>query len=148
LQPAGLGARDTLRTEAGLPLYGHELTDDTNPLEAGLGHFVALEKSDWLAGAALRRIAAVPLPRRLAGLQLESRIPARAGSLLFAGDRQVGQVTSGTFAPTLQKSVALAYLNAGNAEPGSRVDVEIRGQRYPATVVALPFYRRPRRRAR
>ncbi|HEV7214195.1 MAG TPA: glycine cleavage system aminomethyltransferase GcvT [Chloroflexota bacterium] len=148
LQPAGLGARDTLRTEAGLPLYGHELTDDTNPLEAGLGHFVALEKSDWLAGAALRRIAAVPLPRRLAGLQLESRIPARAGSLLFAGDQQVGQVTSGTFAPTLQKSVALAYLNAGNAEPGSRVDVEIRGQRYPATVVALPFYRRPRRRAR
>lgn len=148
LQPAGLGARDTLRTEAGLPLYGHELADDTNPLEAGLGPFVALEKADWLAGAALRRIAAAPLPRRLTGLQLESRIPARAGSLLFAGDRPVGKVTSGTFAPTLQKSIAMAYLEPSSAEPGRRIDAEVRGRRYAATTVALPFYRRPRRSSR
>ena len=148
LQPAGLGARDTLRTEAGLPLYGHELTDDTNPLEAGLDHFVALEKPDWLAGAALRRIAAAPLLRRLSGLQLESRIPARAGSLLFAGDRQVGQVTSGTFAPTLQKSIAIAYVEPSSAEVGRPLEVEVRGQRYAAMTVALPFYRRSRRRSR
>jgi aminomethyltransferase len=148
LQPAGLGARDTLRTEAGLPLYGHELTDDTNPLEAGLGHFVALDKSHWLAGDALRRVAAAPLPRRLTGLQLESRIPARAGSLLFADGRQVGQVTSGTFAPTLQKSIAMAYVDAAIAEPGRPVEVEVRGRRYPATTVKLPFYRRRRRRTR
>lgn len=148
LQPAGLGARDTLRTEAGLPLYGHELTDDTNPLEAGLGHFVALDKPHWLAGEALRRIAAAPISRRLTGLQLESRIPARAGSLLFADGRQVGQVTSGTFAPTLQKSIAIAYVETAIAEPGRSLDVEVRGQRYAAITVKLPFYRRPRRRSR
>lgn len=148
LQPAGLGARDTLRTEAGLPLYGHELTDDTNPLEAGLDHFVALAKPPSLAGDALRRIAAAPLPRRLTGLQLESRIPARASSLLFADGRQVGRVTSGTFAPTLQKSIAIAYVEPSVAEPGRSVEVEIRGRRYAATIVKLPFYRRARRRSR
>lgn len=148
LQPAGLGARDTLRTEAGLPLYGHELTDETNPLEAGLDHFVDLDKAPSVAGAALRRIAAAPLPRRLVGLQLESRIPARAGSLLFADGRQVGQVTSGTFAPTLQKSIAMAYVEPALAEPGRTIEVEVRGQRYAATTVKLPFYRRPRRRPR
>jgi aminomethyltransferase len=148
LQPAGLGARDTLRTEAGLPLYGHELTDDTNPLEAGLDHFVTLEKPHFLAGAALRRIAAAPFTRRITGLQLQSRIPARAGSLIFAEGRQVGQVTSGTFAPTLQKSIAIAYVEPASAEPGRTIEVEVRGQRYAATTVALPFYRRPRRRSR
>ena len=147
LQPAGLGARDTLRTEAGLPLYGHELTDETNPLEAGLEHFIAFGKPHWLAGKALGRIAGAPLARRLTGLQLESRIPARAGSPLFADGRRVGQVTSGTYAPTLQKSIALAYVEPSSAEPGRQVEVEVRGQRYAATTVALPFYRRRRRRS-
>lgn len=148
LQPVGLGARDTLRTEAGLPLYGHELTDETNPLEAGLDHFVRLDKPHSLAGDALRRIAGAPLRRRLTGLQLERRIPARAGSLLFADGREVGQVTSGTFAPTLQQSIALAYVETPVAEPGQHLEVEVRGQRYAATTAKLPFYRRPRRRSR
>lgn len=148
LQPAGLGARDTLRTEAGLPLYGHELTDDTNPIEAGLGGFVALDKPNFLAGPALRRIAAAPLSRRLTGLRLESRGRAWPGSHVFADGRQVGVVTSGAFAPTLQQSIALAYLEPAVADPGHIVEVEVRTQRYVATTVALPFYRRPRRRSR
>lgn len=148
LQPAGLGARDTLRTEAGLPLYGHELTDDTNPLEAGLGNFVALTKPHSIAGVALRRHASAPLGRQLVGLQLESRIPARAGSLVFAEGRQVGAVTSGTFSPTLQKSIAMAYVDPTVRDVGQTVEVEVRGRRYEASTVRLPFYRRPRRRQR
>ena len=149
LVPAGLGARDTLRTEAGLPLYGHELDDATNPLEAGLAHFVAPDKQpDALAGAALRRLAAEGPARTLAGLRLESRAPARKGAPVYADGRRVGTVTSGTFAPTLQQSIAMAYLEPALAAPGQRLEVEIRERRHPAVSVALPFYRRPRRKPR
>ncbi len=148
LQPCGLGARDTLRLEAGLPLYGHELTDETNPLEAGLDGFVYLDKADSIAGPALRQLAALGEQRRLVGLQLESRVPARAGTPVFAGERRVGTVTSGAFAPTLQRSVAMAYVQSDAATPGGQVEVMVRDRRHAATVVTLPFYRRPRRKKR
>lgn len=148
VQPAGLGARDTLRTEAGLPLYGHELTDDTTPFEAGLGNFVALEKPHSVAGVALRRLSAVPLRRQLVGVRLTSRIPARAGSPVYAEGRQVGTVTSGTYSPTLQASIAMAYVDPAVRESGQAVEVAVRDQRYEASTVRLPFYRRPRRRQR
>ena len=146
LRPCGLGARDTVRTEAGLPLYGHELTDETNPLEAGLGGFVDLDKPDGLAMAALRRVAAAGPTRVLIGLQLDSRLPARTGAPVWQDGTQLGSVTSGTFAPTLQRSIAMAYVEAPPPAMGDRVAVEVRGQHHPATIVPLPFYRRPRRK--
>jgi aminomethyltransferase len=149
LQPCGLGARDTLRTEAGLPLYGHELSDTTNPLEAGLDSFVSLEKQPAsLAGTALRRVVEHGPIRRLVGLRLADRAIARQETPVFAGQRQVGVVTSGTFAPTLQQSIAMAYLDPAVAVPGEQVEVDVRGQRHSATLVRLPFYRRRRRGAR
>ena len=146
LRPCGLGARDTLRTEAGLPLYGHELTDDTNPLEAGLDAFVDLDKPDGLATASLRRVATDGPRRQLIGLQLDSRVPARAGAPIWQSGNRLGAVTSGTFAPTLQRSIAMAYVTVPAPPEGERVAVEVRGQHHPATVVPLPFYRRPRRK--
>ncbi len=138
--PAGLGARDTLRTEAGMPLYGNELDETTTPLEAGLGFAVDLKKPDFIGAAALR--ASGPPARRLAGLVLESRRIPRTGYEVFRDGRAVGRVTSGTFGPTVGRPIAMAYLPADLARPGEAAEIDIRGRREPARVVALPFYRR------
>ncbi|HXG61802.1 MAG TPA: glycine cleavage system aminomethyltransferase GcvT [Planctomycetota bacterium] len=138
--PAGLGARDTLRTEAGMPLYGNELDETTTPLEAGLDFAVDLKKPDFIGAAALRTQG--PPSRRLAGLVLESRRIPRTGYEVFREGRAVGRVTSGTFGPTVGRSIAMAYLPAELARPGEAVEIDIRGRREPARVVALPFYRR------
>jgi aminomethyltransferase len=141
--PIGLGARDTLRLEAGMPLYGNELDLDTNPFEAGLGRIVKLDKPDDFVGrSALEKVARDGPARRLAGLIVEGRGIARHGYPVFAGERRTGVVTSGTQSPTLGVPIAMAYVAPGDAEPGTVVDVEIRGGRVPARVVALPFYRR------
>ena len=141
--PVGLGARDTLRLEAGMPLYGNELDLDTNPFEAGLGRVVKLGKPDEFVGrAALERVARDGPPRTLVGLVVEGRGIARHGYPVFSGERRSGIVTSGTQSPTLGLPIAMAYVAPGDAEPGTVVDVEIRGVRVPARVVALPFYRR------
>jgi aminomethyltransferase len=141
--PVGLGARDTLRLEAGMPLYGNELDLDTNPFEAGLGRVVKLEKPDDFVGkAALERIARDGPTRKLAGLIVEGRGIARQGYPVLSGAARTGVVTSGTQSPTLGVPIAMAYVAPGDAEPGTVVDVEIRGARVPARVVALPFYRR------
>ncbi len=141
LQPAGLGARDTLRIEAGMPLYGHELHETTDSLSAGLAWCVDLSK-DFIGSARLREIAANGPARRLVGLELEGRRIARQGTQVVENTHPVGEVTSGTFSPTLQRSIAMAYVRADLAEPGSSVAVDLGGRQVKAAVVALPFYRR------
>jgi aminomethyltransferase len=144
LVPAGLGARDTLRLEAGMPLYGNELDTTTNPYEAGLGRVVKLDKAgDFVGRAALERVARDGPGRRLVGLTVRGRGIARHGYPVWSAERRTGVVTSGTQSPTLGMPIAMAYVAPGDAEPGTIVDVEIREQRVPAEVVALPFYRRP-----
>jgi aminomethyltransferase len=141
--PIGLGARDTLRLEAGMPLYGNELDLGTNPFEAGLGRVVKLGKAgDFVGRAALEKVARDGPAHRLVALVVEGRGIARHGYPVFSGERRTGVVTSGTQSPTLGVPIAMAYVAPEDAETGTVVDVEIRGARVPARVVALPFYRR------
>lgn len=141
LLPCGLGCRDTLRLEAGMPLYGHELTEEIDPISAGLSFAVSLDKEfvgrDAIAKAAERTPEKVRVGLRLAGKRI-----AREGTPLLAGEESVGVVTSGTFSPTLQASIAMGYVAARHAEPGARLEGDLRGKREEATVVPLPFYRR------
>jgi aminomethyltransferase len=141
--PVGLGARDTLRLEAGMPLYGNELDRETTPYDAGLGRVVKLDKpGDFVGKAALEKVAADGPRRRLVGLIVEGRGIARHGYPVYVGERRTGVVTSGTQSPTLGVPIAMAYVAPGDAEPGTMVEVEIRDARVPARVVPLPFYRR------
>jgi aminomethyltransferase len=145
LVPVGLGARDTLRLEAGMPLYGNELGRDTNPYEAGLGRVVKLDKGiEFVGRAALERVARDGPAKRLVGLVIQGRGIARHGYPIWSGDRKTGVVTSGTQSPTLGKPIAMAYVAPRDTELGTILDVEIREQRVAAEVVALPFYRRSR----
>ena len=145
LAPIGLGARDTLRLEAGMPLYGNELDLATNPFEANLGRVVKLDKpGDFIGRAALEKVARDGVARRLVGLVMRGRGIARHGYPVHAGDRPTGIVTSGTQSPSLGQAIAMAYVATADATPGTMVEVEIRDQRVPAEVVALPFYQRPR----
>jgi aminomethyltransferase len=137
--PAGLGARDTLRLEAALPLYGHELDDVTSPLEAGLARFVKLEAGGFVGAEALQRRRDAGLERTLVGFVLEGRGVARAGHVVRAGGRDVGRVTSGAPSPTLGKSIGLAYVPPERSAPGTRLEVVIRGRAAPARVVETPF---------
>ena len=141
VRPAGLGARDTLRLEAAMPLYGHELTETTDPLSAGLGWAVDLNK-DFIGGDALRKVAADGPKRKLVGLELEGRRIARQGAAVVTDGRTVGEVTSGTFGPTVQKSIAMAYIDANLATEGTDVAIDLKGTVVPARVVKLPFYKR------
>ena len=143
-RPIGLGARDTLRLEAGMPLYGNELDRATNPFEANLGRVVKLEKPDDFVGkAALAKVAAQGPAKRLVGLTIKGRGIARHGHPVFKDERRTGVVTSGSHSPTLGVPIAMAYVAPGDAEPGTILEVEIRDQRVPAEIVELPFYRRP-----
>jgi aminomethyltransferase len=141
LKPAGLGARDTLRLEAAMPLYGHELSETTDPLSAGLGWAVDLSK-DFIGATALRKIAEKGPVRKLVGLVLDGRRIARQGSAVKSNGREVGIVTSGTFGPTVQKSIAMAYVDSDLAAEGTNLEVDLKGQNNPAVVVKLPFYKR------
>jgi aminomethyltransferase len=144
LVPVGLGARDTLRLEAGMPLYGNELGRDTTPFEAGLGRVVKLSKpGDFVGRAALEKAAADGPRRSLVGLTVTGRGIARHGYPVLDADGPTGEVTSGTMSPTLGTAIAMAYVAPRHAEPGTMLDVEIRGARVPARVVPLPFYKRP-----
>jgi len=139
LVPAGLGARDTLRLEAALPLYGHELDDTTSPLEAGLDRFVVLEGRDFLGADAIGRRRTAGHPRALAGFVLEGRGVARAGYPMAKDGATVGVVTSGAPSPTLGRSIGLAYVPPALAAPGAELDVLIRGRAVRARVVETPF---------
>jgi aminomethyltransferase len=141
--PIGLGARDTLRLEAGMPLYGNELDLTTNPYEAGLGRVVKLDKAaDFVGKTALSAIAAAGPKRRLVGLIVEGRGIARHGHGVVAGERRTGVVTSGTQSPTLGVPIAMAYVSPDDSTPETKLDVEIRDARVAARVVPLPFSRR------
>ncbi|MDZ4688385.1 MAG: glycine cleavage system aminomethyltransferase GcvT [Planctomycetaceae bacterium] len=142
VKPCGLGCRDTLRLEAAMPLYGHELTESIDPLTAGLQFAVKLDKPDFIGKAALVEIAKrTDRPVRV-GLQLAGRRIAREGAAVFVGDTRLGEVTSGTFSPTLDKVIAMAYVVPNFSSIGTAVEVDIRGKREAATVVKLPFYQR------
>lgn len=147
LVPAGLSCRDTLRLEAGMPLYGHELTTSLTPFDAGLGRVVKFEKEGEFVGraaleAAAERAASNP-PRKLVGLIAEGRRVPRAGFSVTFDGQVVGEVTSGAPSPTLGKPIAMAYVDAAHAAPGtSGVGVDIRGTHEAYEVVALPFYKR------
>ncbi len=142
LVPTGIGARDTLRLEAGMPLYGHELDEHIDPFQAGLGFACYLEGVDFPGRDALRKLRDQPPKAVRVGLELVGRRVARQGAAVFAGEQRIGEVTSGTFSPTLQKSIAMAYLAPTWATPGTEVSVDVRGRREPAMVAPLPFYRR------
>jgi len=145
IAPVGLGARDTLRLEAGMPLYGNELDRATNPFEAGLGRVVKLARAgDFVGRAALEKAAAAGPAKRLVGLVVRGRGIARHGYPVWRGDRRTGVVTSGTQSPTLGVPIAMAYVAPGDAVPGTMLDVEIRAGRVAAEVVPLPFYTRSR----
>jgi aminomethyltransferase len=145
LTPAGLGARDVLRLEAGMPLYGHELEEDITPLQAGLDAFVKLDKPAFVGKDALAAQKAADVYDRIVGIVMEGRAPARAGYAVYQGDERVGEVRSGSPAPALGgKNVATALVRKDASREGSQLDVEIRGQRHRGTVVRLPFYKRAR----
>ena len=145
LEPCGLGARDTLRLEAGMPLYGNELDRRTNPYQAGLGRVVKLDKDgDFVGRTELERLAAAPPTRRLVGLTITGRGIARHGYPVLRDGRVSGVVTSGTQSPTLGRPIAMAYVAPGDEEPGTILAVEIRDQPVEAVVTPLPFYRRAR----
>jgi aminomethyltransferase len=142
--PCGLGARDTLRLEAAMPLYGHELSEAVDPLQAGLGWAVKLEKGDFLGRAALvKATMAGPRPVRI-GLKLEGKRAAREGSPILHDGAVVGTVTSGSYTPHLEQSIAMGYVPAGLAKTGTALAIDLRGTAVPATVVDLPFYKKPK----
>jgi aminomethyltransferase len=143
LLPCGLGARDTLRFEAGLPLYGQELSETITPLEAGLSFAVKTEKSTPFIGQeALQQQLKNGIPRRLIGLEMIDRGIPRSHYAVWVGEQQVGEITTGTQSPTLKKSVGLALIDRQYAQVDNVCSVEIRGRRLKAKMVAIPFYRR------
>jgi aminomethyltransferase len=150
-KPVGLGARDSLRLEAGMPLYGHELTEETDPISAGLGFGVSLDKDKdtefgepekFIGQEALQRIAAQGPTKKLVGLRVEGRRTARQGMNVMGGGAVVGQVTSGCLSPTLDVSIAMAYVDAGQASEGTSLTVDLGKEQAMATVVKLPFYKK------
>jgi aminomethyltransferase len=145
--PCGLGARNTLRLEAKLPLYGHEISESINVFEAGLDRWCKLEKaSDFIGKAALQKMKAEPLKRKLVGLEMTERGIARDGYAVLDEDgSRIGEITSGSPAPFLKKNIALAYVPPNFAELGREVKVEVRGQGVGARVVPTPFYKKPKR---
>jgi len=144
--PCGLGARNTLRLEGKLPLYGHEISDTINVWEAGLDRFIKMEKSNFIGKAALEKAKAEGLKRTLVGLEMVDRGIARDGyKVLDETGKEIGYVTSGSPAPFLKKNIALAYVPPQRAALGSTVQVEIRGQGVKAQVVPMPFYKRQKK---
>ncbi len=143
LLPAGLGARDTLRLEAGMCLYGHELDEKTNPLEAKLGWSVKLNKEgDFIGRASLVQAKDQGLKKKLIGLELLDRGVPRGGYPIYAGDRQIGVTTSGGPGLTVNKNIALGFVDPSHTADGEQVELEIRGRRLKAQIVPLPFYKR------
>jgi aminomethyltransferase len=146
--PCGLGARNTLRLEGKLPLYGHEISDTINVWEAGLDRFCKMEKPEFIGRAALEKAKAAGVKRTLVGLEMTERGIARDGyKVLDAGGREIGYVTSGSPAPFLKKNIALAYVPVELSAVGTALKVEIRGQGVGAVVVPTPFYKRPKKTA-
>jgi aminomethyltransferase len=145
IKPCGLGARDTLRLEMKYPLYGNELSDETNPLEAGLAWVTKLDKIDFVGKAAITEAKAAGLTRTLVGLKLLARGIARHGYPVFDADgtSAIGEITSGTQSPSTQLAIAIAYVDLKHAPVGTQLTVDIRGAKILAEVVPTPFHKRP-----
>ena len=142
--PCGLGARDTLRLEAAMSLYGQEIDDKITPLEAGLGWVIHLkDKGDFIGRSVLEKQKEAGVKRSLVGLEMSGRYIARHGYRVMFGKEAVGEITSCTLSPTVGKAIALAYVPKSLSKVGQALEVEIRGKTYPATVVKKPFYRSP-----
>jgi glycine cleavage system T protein (aminomethyltransferase) len=141
IRPAGLGARDTLRLEAAMPLYGHELTESIDPISAGLSWAVDLNKS-FIGADSLRVIAQRGPAKKLVGLHLQGPRIARHGAAVQSGDTVVGLVTSGTFSPTLKRSIAMAFVDTAHATGGENLTIDLRGASASAKIVPMPFYKR------
>jgi aminomethyltransferase len=144
LVPAGLGARDTLRLEAGYLLHGNDMDKTTTPLEVGLGWTVKFDKGEFIGAPALRRQKAAGIARRLAGFTLRERAIARHGFPILMNGARVGHVTSGSFGPTVEKSIGLGFVPAPETDPGKPLAVEIRTRAAPGVITKLPFYARGR----
>ncbi|MBR6755461.1 MAG: glycine cleavage system aminomethyltransferase GcvT, partial [Peptococcaceae bacterium] len=142
LIPCGLGARDTLRLEAAMPLYGHEMNDEVTPLETDLGFFVKLDKDNFIGKDAL--VAAGEPKRCRVGLKVTGRGIVREECPVFVGDTQIGMTTSGTHCPFIGVPVAMALLDKAYGEVGTAVEVEVRGRKVAAEIIPLPFYKRPK----
>jgi len=146
LVPAGLGARDTLRTEAGYSLYGHELTSETTPIEAALGWAVAHDKPDFIGRETLAAQKQDGVSRRCIGFKMTGKsAPPRKQYKIFSADgtdREIGEVTSGTQSPSLGCGIGLGYVECAHAKPGTGIEIEIRNRRFPAQVVRRPIYRK------
>lgn len=142
IQPCGLGARDTLRFEACMPLYGNDIDDTTTPLEAGLDWIVKFEKGPFLGREALLHQKAAGIKRKLVGFEMVGKGIPRHGYAIFDATREVGFVTSGTMSPTFGKPLGLGYVPVELSAPGNEIFVDIRGQKVPARVIPTPFYRR------
>jgi aminomethyltransferase len=144
LEPCGLGARDVLRLEAGMPLYGHEMTEEITPLQAGLVWAIKFDKPDFRGKAALEAQRDGGDYPRIVGVVMEGRVPARSGYPVFANGARVGEMRSGSFGPTVQKNIGTALVDAAAAADGTRLEIEIRGAHHAAVVTSLPFYKRPK----
>jgi glycine cleavage system T protein (aminomethyltransferase) len=144
IRPCGLGSRDTLRLEAGMPLYGNELDRGVNPYEANLGRVVKLEKGEFVGRSALASVQQSGPRRKLVGLIMRDNAIARHGYPVLVDGSEAGVVTSGTASPTLDARIAMAYLPAQSATVGDEVEVVVRDRPYRAEQVKLPFYKRPR----
>ena len=142
LKPAGLGARDTLRTEVCYPLYGHELDEETTPLEAGVGRFVSLDKGEFIGRTVLAEQRTKGVGKKLVAFKMtEKSAPPRPHYPIWASDAKVGEVTSGTQSPSLNTGIGMGFVPPDSAAPETQLEIEIRGRRFPAEVVAKPIYR-------
>lgn len=139
--PCGLGARDVLRVEAGLHLYGHELTDRINPIEAGLGWLVS-EREDYLGAGMIQPLKASGTPRKLMGIVMEERVVPREGYPVLIDEQPVGVMSSGVFSPTLERGIGMAFIDAAAAKVGTPCLVEIRGKAHPATITTRRFLKK------
>ncbi|VEF47816.1 glycine cleavage system aminomethyltransferase T [Bacillus freudenreichii] len=143
IKPCGLGARDTLRFEAALPLYGQELSPEITPLEAGLGFAVKLNKeADFIGKDALKQQKEQGVERKIAGVEMIDRGIPRTGYKVFSGDNEIGYVTSGTQSPTLKKNIGLVLISSDYNEEGNEVEIEVRKKRLKAKIIKTPFYKR------
>ena len=142
VRPIGLGARDSLRLEAGLPLYGHDITTETDPVSADLGFALTKrrrEEGGWMGHEPVMKAFTEGPSQKRVGLAIDGRMPAREGALVYSGDTQVGRITSGGFSPTLERPIAMGYVDTALAAEGTELEVEVRKKRLPATVASLPF---------
>jgi aminomethyltransferase len=143
LKAAGLGARDTLRTEVCYPLYGHELDEETTPIEAGVGFFVSLDKGEFNGRSVLAEQKANGVKKKLVAFKMTDKsAPPRPHYAIFSGDKKIGEVTSGTQSPSLNLGIGIGYVPLEFAKPDTKIEIEIRGKRFAAVVVSKPIYRK------